>query len=181
MPIGWVPDPTLLLTVDDYRSLYKNEQPVWPKKSYLFLYLLGNKTRFSIETVYQQAREKNLEVVYISGNVQIDKHEKVYATIPQWISLIDNAEYVITNSFHGCVFSLIFHKPFIPIILTGKYVSGMNTRLKSLFELLEFKFIDGSQSNQLNNIYDINENRIDKKLFDLKETCKLFETLRIPV
>jgi hypothetical protein len=176
----WVLDPTLLLTADNYRSLYKNEQPVSPGKPYLFLYLLGNKTRFSVETVYQQAKEKNLEVVYVSGNVQMDKHKKVYATIPQWISLIDNAEYIITNSFHGCVFSLIFHKPFIPIMLTGKYVSGMNTRLKSLFELLELKFTNDNQ-NLLKNIYDFDKNRIDKKLSDLKDICKLLEKIHIPV
>jgi hypothetical protein len=172
--VDWVPDPTLLLSTDDYRLLYKNEQPVWPKKPYLFLYLLGNKTRFSFESVYQWAKEKNLEVIYVSGNVQVDKYKKVYATIPQWISLIENAECIITNSFHGCVFSIIFHKRLIPIMLTGKYVSEMNTRVESLFKLLEIKCINDNHANQLDNIYDFNKNRIDKRLSYLRQSCELF-------
>jgi hypothetical protein len=176
----WVPDPTMLLNADDYRILFKNEQSVLPGKPYLFLYLLGNKTKLSIKAVYQWAKEKKLEVVYVSGNAQVDNYKKVCATIPQWISLIDNAEYVLTNSFHGCVFSLIFQKPFIPIMLTGKDVSGMNTRLTSLFELCELKFDNDNQSSQLNSsIYDFDENRLNKKLSTIKESCKLLEKVYI--
>ena len=49
---------------------------------------------------------------------------------------MDHAEYVITNSFHCCVFSIIFRKQFgvIPLI---KSHSGMNSRIETLFDLFE--------------------------------------------
>jgi hypothetical protein len=170
----WTPDPTLLLNIDDYRLLYKNEQLVKPGKPYCLLYLLGNKINFSVDSVYQWAKEKNLEVVYITGNAQIDKYKKVYATIPDWISLIDNTEYVVTNSFHGCVFSIIFHKQFIPIRLSGKYLSGMNTRLESLFELLGVSFITDNKVSKLGSLYKFDWKATDVILTALKDLCGNF-------
>lgn len=46
---------------------------------------------------------------------------------------MDNAEYVVTNSFHGSVFCTIFHKQFGVIKLTGNVT--MNARFESLFDL----------------------------------------------
>lgn len=68
---------------------------------------------------------------------------------------MDNAEYVITNSFHCCVFSVLFEKKFAAIKLNGLN-SGMNSRLESLFEMTgcgeryitdtDFKILDKSYS-----------------------------------
>lgn len=57
--------------------------------------------------------------------------------------LIDNAEYVITNSFHCCVFSIIFKKRFGAIKLSGKQ-KNMNERLKNLFQMCNIheRYID---------------------------------------
>lgn len=70
--------------------------------------------------------------MYVTGNSLVDKYKKTYATIPEWLYLIDNAEYVVTNSYHCCVFSLKFKKQFGVIPLSGN-VSSMNTRLETLF------------------------------------------------
>ena len=90
------------------------------------------------EKVYDFAAQKNLEVVYVTGNSKIDKYKKTFATIPQWLSLIDNAEYVVTNSFHCCVFSLIFAKNFAAVPLT-KTMAGMNSRIETLCEIFGIK------------------------------------------
>jgi hypothetical protein len=131
----WVSDPTLLLDAETYRSLYRNENIRRPDKKYVLLYYLGHKTAFKIKILFEWAHKRNLEVIYINANIQYDKYDKFYATIPEWLYLIDNAEYVITNSFHGTIFSLLFEKRFGVIPLTGRY-SGMNERLYSLFEYL---------------------------------------------
>ena len=99
--------------------------------------MLSNECKFSFENACRFAQEHSLEVVYISGNKAGGNHskcEKIFATIPQWLSLLDGAEYVITNSFHACVFSLIFEKRFAAVPLTGNFAT-MNTRLDTLFEL----------------------------------------------
>lgn len=135
-------DPTLLLTSDNYRLLYKENETLEDtskrKNPYLFLYMLNNTCDFDIQKVYDFAARKNLEVVYVTGNSKFDRYKKTFATIPQWLSLIDNAEYVVTNSFHCCVFSLIFAKNFAAVPLT-KTMAGMNSRIETLCEIFGIK------------------------------------------
>ena len=132
----WVPDPVFLLNTEAYRSLYMENSFDKPQKKYLFLYLLANPCDCSVVDIKRWAQHKGLDVIYVSGNNNIDEHKKVYATIPQWLYLIDNAEYVITNSFHCCVFSILFHKRFAAVPVKST-LSGMNLRLDSLWELLD--------------------------------------------
>ena len=92
----------------------------------------------TMKEIMELIKEKDLEVVYVTGNGVINNREKFFATIPEWLYLIDNAEYVITNSFHCCVFSSLFGKKFGVVKLKGKY-AGMNTRMESLFTQLEIE------------------------------------------
>ena len=130
----WVCDPTLLLDAEVYREIYRNTNVSAPQKPYVLFYYLDNGGKFDKKSVFRFAQERNLDVRYISANMNMDAYEKTYATIPEWLCLVDNAQYVITNSFHCCVFSILFRKQFGAIALTGTY-SGMNSRLQSLFEM----------------------------------------------
>jgi hypothetical protein len=134
----WVPDPTMLLNVDDYRALYTQESVKMINKPYCLLYMLDMHCNFSIELIHTWAKSKKISIIYVTANGRYDKHKKLYATIPEWLYLIDHAEYVITNSFHGSVFSLLFQKRFGILSLTGKH-NEMNTRFYALFELLGIK------------------------------------------
>lgn len=164
----FVPDPTLLLDSDEYRKLYRENNVQKSGKPYLLLYMLGNECDFDIQTAYDFAASRNLDVVYVTGNSKIDKYKKTYATIPEWLCLVDNAEYVITNSFHCCVFSLIFNKQFVAVPVSGS-ISSMNTRLDSLFESA------GIKARWLDRDFSILDEKyspafkMDRK-FDLKET-----------
>jgi hypothetical protein len=132
----WVSDPTMMLNIDIYRNLYKNEMIRKSAKPYCLLYLLGNDYIFPIQTIYDWAKEKNIEVIYVTGNSRRDKSEKMYATIPEWIYLLEYAEYVISNSYHCSIFSLLFKKYFGVILRRN---IGMNTRFDSLFELFHME------------------------------------------
>jgi hypothetical protein len=139
----WVIDPTMLLKPDNYRELY-----VKPKKKllapYIFFYYLNNGGSFIIRDVYNWAEKKKMNVEYVGGNSNTDSFAKDYVTIPEWLYLIDHAEFVITNSFHCCIFSILFHKKFGAIRLTGSNCD-MNERLDSLFQLFNIqpRYIDG--------------------------------------
>jgi len=167
----WVPDPTILLDIEKYRNLYKDKTIIKPDKSYCFLYILGFESKFSIQNIYDWVKQKKLEVIYITGSSQHDKYEKYYATIPEWIYLLEHAEYVITNSFHCSVFSILFQKQFAVIPL-AKNLINKNTRLDSLFELFEIKnrFINADIS-----VIDIEINweRVSAIIKNLKNLCKL--------
>ena len=81
---------------------------------------------------------------YFAGKEICSDTKYIYATIPQWLGLIQNAEFVATTSFHGVAFCLIMHTNFIYFPLKGTYSRG-NSRVVSLLESLgipEKKFSD---------------------------------------
>lgn len=151
----WVPDPTMLIDAEIYRNIYRESEIRKPLKPYLLLYMLNNDCDFEITKVYDFANSQDLDVVYVTGNGVIDKYDKYFATIPEWLYLIDNARYIITNSFHCCVFSTLFEKQYAAVPLTGIHV-GMNSRLDSLFERF------GIESRYLDNDFQILFNRYKK-------------------
>lgn len=55
--------------------------------------------------------------------------------VREWLERIAYAEFVVTNSFHGTVFSVLFHRPFISLLLKGP-MSCMNERIISLLKKL---------------------------------------------
>lgn len=56
-------------------------------------------------------------------------------SVPEWLAKIAASDFVFTNSFHGTVFAIFFHRPFLSILLRGP-MSGMNERAISLLKKL---------------------------------------------
>jgi hypothetical protein len=108
----WVPDPTLLLSSEHYRALYKNVKIFKSDGPYCVVYMLRDNLVF-LEKIYAWAEKKKIEVRLIlnSGLIQ-HLYQETFATIPEWLGLLDNAEYVFTDSYHGTIFSIIFGKKF---------------------------------------------------------------------
>ena len=128
------PDPTLLLEAASYRKLIEEKNK--PDNKYILLYLLNNTSDFSITKLKKWAVRNNLDIVYVNGNLlfpKIDFNVKTYPTIPEWLALFDNAEFVFTNSFHGSVFSILFNKKFLTIRQSGKY-NSQNSRVECLLQ-----------------------------------------------
>ena len=59
-------------------------------------------------------------------------------SVPEWLAKIAASDFVFTNSFHGTVFAILFHRPFVSILLRGP-MSGMNERAISLLKKLGLK------------------------------------------
>lgn len=153
-----VADPTILLNKTDYDLL---RIPTTVHGHYLFLYLIGNKTDLKISSIYKFAKQKGLKVVYVASQLQYDKKDKVYPQIGEWIDYIAKADYVITNSFHGTVFSLIYNKSFITIPLSKQY-SRMNNRVEELLSTIKLEY--RIQNGLFSKYIDI---PIDFTLFDI--------------
>lgn len=122
-----VVDPTLLLSKEDYDKV---RIPTKHDKPYLLMYILGNPMACKVEEIYEYAKTRGLVVKYVTFG-HADNYEHLYPQVGEWIDLIANADMVITNSFHGTVFSLIYHTPFITIPLNHGY-ERMNTRVEEL-------------------------------------------------
>lgn len=164
----WRPDPTLLLDKNDYRKLTTNLNK--SAKEYILLYLVGNTSSVDISQITNLAKEENLDIVYIPSMSRDDSLPKTFPTINEWIHLFDHCTYVLTNSFHGTIFSIIFEKKFGVYNLSGGY-SHMNTRIDSLLSELNLK--NRMYSNNLNFIHDdINYNKITAYLSSNSEKIK---------
>jgi hypothetical protein len=108
----WVPDPTLLLTSEHYRALYNKVKTFEFDKPYCVVYMLRDNLCF-LKKIYAWAEKKKLRVRLIlnSGLIQ-HLYQETFATIPEWLGLLDNAEYIFTDSYHGTIFAIIFGKKF---------------------------------------------------------------------
>ena len=132
--VDWVPDPTMLLPAQRYLELLKAEYRfTHPDKPYFLVYMM-NPNKEYIQKISELARQKNCELKHIGGN-----HGQAFVipgvtlspSIPEFIHLVANAEYVFTDSYHGTVFSLIFNRQFanLPSPFSGKE----DTRFQSIF------------------------------------------------
>lgn len=124
-------DPTFLLTKDSYNHFAL--QNATKNKPYIFLYLLGTHIDLDVKEIFDFAQANGYDVRYVASQGRFDEMPKLYPTIEEWLSLISNADYVITNSFHGTAFSIIYQKPFLTIPISG-ILSSMNERIEVLLE-----------------------------------------------
>ena len=101
-------DPVFLLEKVEYEKIAK---PIKCKEPYLLVYSVINNPKM-LEAAIEFANKKGLEVVEICQNKKRGfKHLQLTAASPkEFLGAIKNAEYVVTNSFHGTAFSLIFNK-----------------------------------------------------------------------
>lgn len=121
-------DPTLLLSSDDYSKLITHQTN--DKKPYLFAYLLDI-SNDKIEYVQRVANILGIEPRIVKADNDITEDD----SIEMWLSNIRNARYVITDSFHGCAFSIIFNREFITF---GNKARG-NSRIYSLLKQLNLE------------------------------------------
>ena len=116
-------DPTLLLDKQHYIRLIKSTYTT-PSKGDLFCYIL-DKTEEKNSKVKEIACKKNLTPYYITS--------KTDCSMEQWLRSFMDAEFVITDSFHGLVMSIVFNKPFY---LFYNKERG-NARFDSIMQILE--------------------------------------------
>lgn len=124
-------DPTFLLSINHYKSIAEVKEC---NNQYCFLYMLGHKTNYPKKEIFKKCKEQNLKIFYACSD-RFDNEKKIYPTINEWLGFYQNAELVITNSYHGCIFSIIFNKNFIFLPLIREH-SSLNVRVETLLERL---------------------------------------------
>lgn len=128
-------DPSMLLTAEQWREI--EDTSIVPSKPYVFMYLMSEDKEF-ISFAKRLAKNKGLKLIYI--NDRLIKHsgmKNLSGVSPErWLALIDNAAYVVTNSFHGTAFSINFGKEFFV-----KYIprSVANSRLENILNMFSLQ------------------------------------------
>lgn len=125
-------DPTLLLTAKDWIKIEK--KPVYPVEGqYMLIYFLGNETTEYVNVYSKIAKEHNLKII----NIYNPDIEEYYYTKPdEFLWLIHHAKFICTDSFHACVFSLIFHKKFMVFKRCETGMEKMFGRIETLLSMV---------------------------------------------
>lgn len=113
-PITCVVDPTMLLDKETYDKVKIDTK--FKGKDYIYVHFIG-KDEKTYEIADKMSRILNLPIVHNreKGLFENELSGQFNERPEQFISVIDNAKYVITNSFHATVFSIIYEKDFITI------------------------------------------------------------------
>ena len=123
-------DPTLMLSSEEWDNVSK--KPIFHNENdkYILLYFLGELTKEYKDIIDNISKRYNLKVIDI-----YDKNSKYYSCGPsEFIYMIKHCSIMLTDSFHGSVFSYIYNKPFRIFNRVGG--SSMNSRLENLINVL---------------------------------------------
>lgn len=157
-------DPTLLLETGDYLEV--EEQHIVQEEPYLLFY----SRRFNQEmdnTVRKIAKERNLKVVEISIRASnATKSTMRYdAGVEEFLSLVKNAEVVVTNSFHCMIFAIQYQRDFY--VFSRQHCYNKIAELLDQLGLLN-RFI--SSENAYSKQVDINYNLVKEIIDDRRES-----------
>lgn len=148
-----LPDPTLLLNNYDYRQLYEKANTLAIPEN-LLIYILDQKKEIT-DYVVKFSDKNKLTPFWINRSSEEDT-----ISIEQWLRYFDEAKFIITDSFHGCVFSIIFNKPFYVICNNERGEDRFKSLLTDL--ALTDNIIDlDAPSYILHDALTINENKLN--------------------
>lgn len=163
-------DPTLMLSKEYWNKIAKKTKKVDCDRKYVIVYFLGDKS----EKVFNQMEELK-KMGYEIYNFLEKSQPYIYTAGPsEFIYLISHAQLILTDSFHACVFSFIFNKPFVVYDRKGTQCS-MNSRIETLLKKfdLERKYANSNLEN------DIWEHNYEKGYEQLElERTKVLDFLR---
>lgn len=167
-------DPTMLLSRQDYINLI-NKAEIQPNRGSLFAYIL-DKTPEKMIFVNGVAASRKMEpyfIDYLSVDFSIPIEQRIVPPVESWLRGFYDAKLVITDSFHGCVFSIIFGKPFIAIGNANRGLSRFTSLLKMIGA--EEHLVTKMTSEMYNTSFDVSKES-DKILFNLRQKSYNFLT-----
>lgn len=163
-------DPTMLLTKEQWENVIERPKHLKNKK-YILNYFLGDIPNKIERKINKIAKEYNCEIINI-----LDKKSDYFETGPsEFLYLEKNAFLICTDSFHSCVFAILFDRPFI-VFDRENSIANMNSRTETLlkkFNLQDKKYKGNITKDDLKHdyskSYEILEKERDKSLNFIKK------------
>lgn len=124
-----MPDPTLLLYTSDYEKIIASEETWLPERKYVAAYVL-DETAGKAQMLLDSAGRLGLLLQHLMPHTGAKKRrDRFPIRVPQWLRLIRDCDYFITDSFHGCVFAIIYNIPFACLGNAGRGNARFDTLL----------------------------------------------------
>lgn len=172
-------DPTLLLLSTDYIKLIKKANPPKSQGNMMVYILDPSPLKSRVINIISSRKKLNPFV----SNAMVNDYraaleERIQPSVESWLRGFLDSEVIVTDSFHACVFSILFHRKFLVI---GNHARGLS-RLSSLLEtfgLQSHLIIENPQNNDID-IPPIDWSRIDETLTaKRKEVRNIFSSLKL--
>lgn len=127
-------DPTMLLSPSDYNRVTKRELN---SNSELLVYVLDDTEdkKNIVKKIADTLNYHPFSIGHGADNAQHSSGENVHPSIESWLEGFSKAKFTVTDSFHGCVFSILFNKPFLVV---GNDERGL-ARFTSLLKLFNLE------------------------------------------
>lgn len=167
-------DPTMLLDKEDYIHLI--EAAGTPKSKGTLLNYILDETTEKRALIEQIAKDKKLIPFRVNSRVEdctASLEERIQPRVEEWLRGFYDAEFVVTDSFHACVFSILFNKPFIVI---GNKKRGIS-RFESLMKIFGMENRLLQTCNDYKNVVETsyhpicNQNILKDSMDFLRESC----------
>ena len=163
-------DPTFLISKKEWKDICVKVK----HDNYLLLYTLGigNHVQELIDEAQRIAKERNLKILYINDKYYKSNNHIKYisgASPEYFVSLFDNANYVVTNSFHGTAFSIIMNKEFIT---SSNMPNGLGTRIENILELLNLNDRDFGKCKTASTKKNIDWDDVNKNIEEQRNRSK---------
>ena len=180
-------DPTILLTKDEWHEESSKERKYDEK--YILCYFLGNNIehRKFAERLRKKTGYKIVSLNHADEYVKYSDEFCDYAPFDigprEWISLIENAENVCTDSFHGTVFSILFNKMFFDFRRhNNKSKVSTNSRIDSLLDVAGIskeRILVGNEDIDKVLTYKIDYNKVNENINKFREDSQkwLFDSI----
>lgn len=162
-------DPTQLLSANDYESIINI--PEITDRGYILLFRIWpyEKLRDFANILSLHTKKKLVAVTFYEGEYTFVEGSKIVKQleVPKWLSYFKNADLVITDSFHGLMFSIIFRRPFYIWAKKDARAYRIKNILKSL-ELSDRMYRDDIVPSKID--FSIDYTKANEKLSIMKES-----------
>lgn len=149
-------DPTMLIDTEEWWKILRKPNQ-YTDDNYILVYALSGFKGETRKTVCDYAEKKNIRMIDL---MDINSDYYMHTRPDEFLYWICHARLVVTDSFHACVFSILFHRPFI--VTERSEYKGMSSRIDTLldrfgmencrYETLKETLLDNTFSDELINV-----------------------------
>lgn len=158
-------DPTLLFDSDYYYKYIKNKI----EEDYLLLYLFDEPNEETKKQIVEFCKKRKMKIVCMIGIGKLISFadEYIESTIENFLTYFYYAKYIVTNTFHGTIFSVIFNKKFVTLNYKKVKIEELLNQL-----CISDRLIDKDIENNLNK--EIDYEKVNSNIKKLRQDSEEF-------
>jgi len=146
-------DPTLLISKEHWLSIAR-KAPNRPDDNYILTYFLGKVSDETNKQIKDLSKKYKMKIIRLAD---LNDREAYVAGPSEFIDYINSASILLTDSFHGVAFSILFEKPFIVYERSG---SSMYSRIETLLEIFNLRSREVRHIKNADDIFNIDYSHV---------------------